>query len=178
MNILQRFLYLFRTLPISIHMPDLKLLQRKISNFIWMNKIPRVNAHTVHAPKLQGGLGLSYLVKYFHATQLAQLTHFLSHLPQPSWMKIESSLYPSKPISHLLWLQNKNSPPIMCPTLFFFFSLWDRLSKAHQCISPHVPLAPLTGNPSFASGLNPLVFLGGRIKVYYELLIFMTIEVF
>lgn len=117
-----------------------------------------MNAHTLHAPKLNGGLGLLDLVKYFYATQLAQLIHFHSQTPQPLWMKIELSLYPTKPISHLMWLRNTNRPTIMCSTLFFSLSLWDRLSKSHKFISPHVPLAPLTCNPAFTPGFNPLVF--------------------
>lgn len=101
-----------------------------------MNKRPLVNAHTLHTPRLQGGLGLINCIKYFNATQLAQLISFHSLSPQPLWMKIESSLYPSKPINHLIWLQNKNRPPIMHPTLSFSLSSWDRLSKTQMYFSP------------------------------------------
>lgn len=155
MNILPRLLYLFRTLPIAINRHDLKVFQKKIMQFIWGNTRPRVNQQTLYAPRIKGGLGVPNLVRYFEAAQLAQLIRTHSGLPQPSWMKLESSPYPTKPISHLMWLHMKDRPIILCPTLSFSLSLWDRLQKPFTFRSPHAPLAPLTGNPEFTPGLNP-----------------------
>lgn len=108
---------MFRTLPIAIRMPDPKVLQNKIMKFIWGDKRPRVNRRTLYTPKLRGGLEAPDLAKYFEAAQLAQLIRFHSLQAQPSWMKIELSSHPTKPISHMMWLHirdyNYNVPHII-----------------------------------------------------------------
>lgn len=131
MNLLPRLLYLFRILPISICMPELRKFQNKVLKFIWGNKRPWVNKRTLYAPKLKGGLGVPDLAKYYHAAQLVQIIHFYSGSPQPIWMKLESSLHLTKPISHLMWLKSKVRQVMLWPTLSFSLHLWDRLTKPY-----------------------------------------------
>lgn len=155
MNLLPRLVYLFRTLPISICMPDLPRFQNKVLRFIWGNKRPRVNKRTLYMPKLRGVPGVPDLAKYYRGAQLAQLIQVHSSSPPPTWMKLESSLHPTKPNSHLMWLQPKDRPVMMCPTFSFSLHLWERLAKPHGFKSPHTPMAPLVHNPAFTAGLHP-----------------------
>lgn len=57
-----------------------------------------------------------------------------------------------------MWLQPKDRPVMMCPTLSFSLHLWDRLVKSYGFKSPHTPMAPLVLNPTFTSGLHPHTF--------------------
>lgn len=159
MTVLPKVLYLFRTLPIAVVRNDLQKFQKKLLDFVWGYRRPRVNRRTLYTPKQMGGLGMPDLLKYYQAAQMSQLIKFHTRQPRPLWMSIESSLYPDREISQLMWLKAKDRPAMMCPSLSFSLNLWDRLSTAYGFRSQHNPLAPLFGNTLFTPGLQPRNFL-------------------
>lgn len=73
-----------------ISIPDLRLFQRKMIQFIWGDKRPRVNKCTLFAPKTRGGLGAPDLIKYYYAAQISHLIRYHSQEPHPIWMQLES----------------------------------------------------------------------------------------
>ena len=158
MNVLPRLFYFFRTLPVSLPHNDLKQFKHKVLQFIWGDKRPRVNRSTLYTPRRKGGLGLLYLLKYFYAAQVAQLSRFHSQRQQAIWMIMESRSCRPSPISHLMWLPTNERPAILCPTLSLSLDIWDRLSRTHKFRSPHTPLAPFLQNKTFTPGLTPQAF--------------------
>ena len=67
MNVLQRLLYLFQSIPVAVTQIQFDEWDKYISRFIWGGKRPRNMFETLQL--LKGGMALPNLKEYFHAAQ-------------------------------------------------------------------------------------------------------------
>ncbi len=89
MNILSRFLYLFKALPLYINETTFKGWDRMLLKFIWDNKKTRVKMKTLKLAKRHGGLALPSLHNYYKAAQIQTLRAWLMDDIQTKWKSIE-----------------------------------------------------------------------------------------
>lgn len=90
MAILPKILYLFRVLHISVPTYFLRIMQRKITTFVWGSSKRCLPTHTLYLPKLKGGLGFPNLSTYYHAAHLAQIPKYHVTTEIPLWVALES----------------------------------------------------------------------------------------
>ena len=81
MNVLPRLLYLFQSLPIEIPEKQFRLWDKIIPRFIWNGHRPRIKFETLLIGKDKGGLALTNLKGYFHATQFVGVRKYVSMWP-------------------------------------------------------------------------------------------------
>lgn len=91
MNILPRFLFLFKALPIYVSPSMFTFWDRMLIKFVWDNKKPRVKMKTLKLAKRNGGLGLPNLQNYYYAAQIQTLQIWLNDDMQAKWRSIERS---------------------------------------------------------------------------------------
>lgn len=149
MTILPKLLYLFQVLPISIPSYYLRLVQQRVSKFVWGPIKPRIPACTLFAPRTNGGLGLPNFASYYKAAHLASITKYHTIKEIPLWVLIEASECDPLSISNLLWLQPKDRRTLSNPITKYFVSLWDSLKTKNQLQSKHNPLLSFLKNPAF-----------------------------
>lgn len=99
MTILLKLLYLFETLPIPIPRAELRAMQASLINFIWASKHHRISKGILLAPKLNGGLAVPDILKYYWAVQLRRIPAWSSLPAYTIWMGIEK-----------LWLAGSHTP--------------------------------------------------------------------
>lgn len=91
MNILPKFVYLFRSVPLS---PPLgffsNMKKKKLTKFIWNNRRARLRLTLLYLPYDRGGLCLPNLQWYYWSAQLACATYWFSLQPKLPWVEIES----------------------------------------------------------------------------------------
>lgn len=159
MTILPKILYFFRTLPVQVPAFYLRLLQNRLLAFIWAHKRPRVSRSTLYAHRLQGGLGVPNVAKYYQAAQISQLSMLHATSDIPLWVLLEVPNCAPVPISALLWLPPKMRPPSASPLMIHSLKLWDSIRYSGKLMSPFLPLLPLLNNPMFPPGLEqPHIF--------------------
>ena len=149
MTILPKLLYLFRVLPIPVPAHFLRIVQRRVSSFVWGPSKPRIKPQILHLPKTAGGLGFPNFAKYYQAAQLAILTKYHAKQEAPIWVSIEA--IESDPIStsNLLWVTPKQRKHINNPITKHTLSLWDKVKNKHLLMSPLTPLLSFIKNPAF-----------------------------
>lgn len=65
MTILPKLMYIFETLPISIHRGELKPMQVTILHFIWAQKRHKISNIVLLASKSEGALAVQDILKYY-----------------------------------------------------------------------------------------------------------------
>lgn len=73
MNIPQKVLYIFQSLPLEAPEKQLQEWDRLISRYIWAGKKPRIRYKILQLSKEKGGLALPILKDYYKAAQLRPL---------------------------------------------------------------------------------------------------------
>ncbi|CAI9558365.1 unnamed protein product [Staurois parvus] len=154
MTVLPKLLYYFRTLPVRVPPHFLRLLQAKFMRFIWANKHPRVSRNTLFAHRLQGGLGVPNVTKYYQASQIVPLSMLHASSDVPLWVLLElPNCAPIQP-SALLWLPPALRPISLSPMLLHGLRVWDSVRYSSGLMSPFLPLLPIVNNPLFPPGLD------------------------
>lgn len=64
-TILPKLMYIFETLPISIHRGELKPMQVTILHFIWAQKRHKISNIVLLASKSEGALAVQDILKYY-----------------------------------------------------------------------------------------------------------------
>lgn len=72
-QILPRFLFLFKALPIYIESSMFKKWDSIITKFIWNSRKPRIKTKVLKLPKEMGGLNLPNLQAYYQASQVQSI---------------------------------------------------------------------------------------------------------
>lgn len=127
MNILPRYLYLFRFLPIFLPRSFFNAINSSISSFIWAGQHARANKSLLQRNRSLGGLGLPNLLgDYWAANTQMILLWFIA--PQRSWCQLEagscSSSLQSLACSTLpLSLPSSSCNPIGTNTLKIWFQI-------------------------------------------------------
>uniref|UniRef100_A0A667XYE7 Reverse transcriptase domain-containing protein n=1 Tax=Myripristis murdjan TaxID=586833 RepID=A0A667XYE7_9TELE len=89
MNILPRFLFLFKALPIYIVSNTFKQWDSIIMNFIWNGRKPRIKMKYLKLPKEMGGLDLPNLQAYYQAVQVRNVKIWMLESPHIKWREME-----------------------------------------------------------------------------------------
>uniref|UniRef100_A0A803KAU1 Reverse transcriptase domain-containing protein n=1 Tax=Xenopus tropicalis TaxID=8364 RepID=A0A803KAU1_XENTR len=158
MTLLPKLLYLFRLLPVNISERDLKSFEKQVMSFIWMAKKPRVNKSVLYRNRLEGGLGLPNLKKYYVAAQLAQIPTIHVQSAPPLWVDLENYLVKPHTAEALFWSPAPSRSTSMSLCLKHTLSLWDRYAPVYAWVSSYTPAAPIIGNPQFLPGLQAKAF--------------------
>lgn len=74
MNVLPKFLYLFRCLPIFLPKSFFHSIDKVILNFIWAGRIPRMSKALLQRPRDVGGLALPKLIYYYWTSNIQKIS--------------------------------------------------------------------------------------------------------
>ena len=149
MTLLPKLLYLYRVLPISIPAHYFRIIQRRVSSFVWGTSRPRIKPQILHRPKSAGGLGYPSFVNYYRAAQMATIVKYHAKQEAPLWVSIEAMECDPISISNLLWITPKQRKHITNPIMKHSLSLWDKIKNKHRLMSPSAPLLSFIKNPAF-----------------------------
>lgn len=155
MNLLPRLLYLFQTIPIQIPLTFFCTLKRLCRNFIWSSKQPRLNWHRLTYPKLQVGLHIPDIQKYYWVCHLSRIVDWHANSSNKDWVHIENAFTPI-PIKLLPWINKKKIPkgvtsnPLINSTLTNFKAA----CKLLKLKPTPGPMTPLENNPDFVPGVH------------------------
>uniref|UniRef100_A0A667ZGQ6 Reverse transcriptase domain-containing protein n=1 Tax=Myripristis murdjan TaxID=586833 RepID=A0A667ZGQ6_9TELE len=89
MNILPRFLFLFKALLIYIVSNTFKQWDSIIMNFIWNGRKTRIKMKYLKLPKEKGGLHLPNLQAYYQAAQVKNVKIWMLESPHIRWREME-----------------------------------------------------------------------------------------
>lgn len=149
MSLLPKLLYLYRVLPIAIPPYYHRTIQNRVFKYIWGPTKPRVARPVLLRHKLNGGLGITNFLHYYHAARLAQSILYHSKTETPLWVSLEAiDLHPIT-VTNLLWLPPAARGTITNPITQCTLKLWDRLRTPFKLVSPHSPLLSFLGHPLF-----------------------------
>ena len=149
MTILPKLLYLFRVLPSPIPAYFLRIIQNRMTTFIWGTSRPRIKAKILHLPKTQGGLGYPNFTNYYRAAQISTLAKYHAKKETPLWVAIEATECDPIPPANLLWILPKLRGKICNPIIKHSLSLWDSYKSKYSLVSPLNPLLSFYKNPTF-----------------------------
>ena len=90
MNVLPRYLYVFRCLPIFLPKSFFTVINDIISSFIWAGKRPRASRSLLYRDRSDGGLGLPNLIGYYWASNMHKILSWYTS-PQTSWCQSEAA---------------------------------------------------------------------------------------
>lgn len=144
-----------RVMCIRVPAYCLSLLQNRISFFIWAYKCPRFAHSSLFIHKLQGGLGVPNVAKYYLAAQISQLAMLNATQNIPLWVLLELPSCVPTPVSALLWLPHRPHPSPSRPLMLHSLQLWDSVHYSDNLISLFLPLLSLLNNPVFPWGHFP-----------------------
>lgn len=99
--------------------------------------------------RLQGGLGVLNIARYYLAVQIAPLAMFQATMDIPLWVLLEIPYCAPVPASGLLWLMPKMHPTSVNLLMAHSLILW----YSGRLMSPFLPLLPLLPNPMFPLGV-------------------------
>lgn len=161
MNLLPRLLYLFQAISIQLPLTFFSTYKKICRLFIWSSKPPRLNRNRLTIPKLQGGLHIPDIQKYYWVCHLSRIVDWHVHSNNKDWVHIENVFSPI-PLQHLPWINPNKIPkviklhPLINTTLLNFKAA----CKPLQLRPTPGPMTPLEDNPDFEPGLslhNPTV---------------------
>ncbi len=89
MNVLPKFLYMFRCLPIFLPKSFFRSIDKAIMNFIWAGKIPRISKDFLQRPRTKGGLALPKLIYYYWVTNIQKISFWIN-APETDWCILEA----------------------------------------------------------------------------------------
>ena len=166
MNILPKFLYLFQTLPVSVHNNFFKKLQKLISSFIWKRKVPRIKIKTLYNTPRHGGLKLPNFKIYYWAAQSRALWVWQSELANPpAWKQIEQCHTSGVPLAGIPYiksyhtLRNGTDNPIIRHTA----RIWSEIQTHIKSVIVLHRNNPFHANPVLPSALRDAI-----TKKWYE----------
>ncbi len=90
MNIIPKFLYLFRSIPLPPPSGFFPNMNTKFTKCIWKKRRARLRLTLLYLPYERGGLRLPNLQWYYWSAQLANATYWFSLQPQLPWVQVES----------------------------------------------------------------------------------------
>lgn len=91
MAILPKFLFRFRTIPITPPKTFFKEVNSIISLFIWSNKASRLKRKLLYYPRAEGGLKLPNLQLYQVAAQAFYIDRIINKTNEDPWIDIENN---------------------------------------------------------------------------------------
>lgn len=156
MTWLPKLLYHFRVLPIPIGSHILRSLQQKINAFIWNYRKPSMAAWVSYRTRLEGGLGIPNIQRYYQAAQLAALPKDHTVKEVPLWVGIEPYGITPLRVQNFLWLPKTDRKTLANPVTRHYMDIWDKLRLKGNIQSPHNPLLLVLHNPSFPPGIDNL----------------------
>uniref|UniRef100_A0A803JGN5 Reverse transcriptase zinc-binding domain-containing protein n=1 Tax=Xenopus tropicalis TaxID=8364 RepID=A0A803JGN5_XENTR len=152
---LPRLLYHFETLPVKVPPPVLKMIQKKITKFIWGSKKHRISHKILSTPISCGGLGAPDIHKYYLASHLRQAAAWSDRVHCGKWVTIENDTVQPYTIPSLLW--NTTIPSEINEKLLnsikMTLTIWKQAKSHHNFIQKPYRLTPIFGNPSFPPGV-------------------------
>lgn len=98
-----KFLYLFRSLPVTPSIWDFKKWQALLNDFIWAKKMHRIAFSTLRRKAKKGGFGIPDLYLYHAVSNLVTTVQILTATCSLPWMEIEWGAIPLHRIKTLLW---------------------------------------------------------------------------
>ena len=144
-------------LPVQVPSHILRIHQRKIMQFIWGTKRPRIKRQVLFARRINGGLSVPNLQAYYTAAGIAPLSRLHEKQQMPLWATFDLVDSHPIPLASLPWLPRAHRPPSIGPCLAHSLRLWDSVKYSAGLISPHLPLLCFLHNPLFPPGRdNPL----------------------
>ena len=90
MNVLPKFLYLFRCVPLYLPKSYFKSIDKAFLSFIWDGRNPRVRLELLQRSRLQGGLALPNLCHYYWAANIQKILYWLQD-PVADWCQLEAT---------------------------------------------------------------------------------------
>lgn len=102
MFIIPQILYLFWSLLLPIAKHHLHLLMKTIKLYTWKGKRAHCSHSTLSQSTWSGGAGFPDIVKYYWATQMDQLKHWLLRTETPRWVDLEMAMLGNKDLFSLL----------------------------------------------------------------------------
>ena len=148
MNVLPRFLFLFKTLPLYISPMIFKCWDRMLLKFIWDDKKPRVKMKTLKLGKARGGLALPDLQDYYYASQIQTIRMLLNDDRPIQWRSIELSM--CKGLGKLQPFLGKT--PKQTPNNTWYgntIKAWNKVKKDHGIQGEMFALREIAGDPYF-----------------------------
>lgn len=159
MNVLPRFLFLFQSLPIIVPQSTFRMLEKRISKFIWQNKRPRVRLKVLMSSKQKGGLGLPNLKLYYWAAQLRAMVAWIAR-GEMGWVSIEQSSLPGIALDTLPFLSQQSQKKIKVKNMYTKYTLkvWNTIQRHLKGKASLSRAMPIVGNIEFLPSLVDIVF--------------------
>lgn len=156
MDLLPRWLYLFRALPIAVPRALFLSLRSAVMRYVWANSPPRIRFDVWMLPKCEGELGLSNFEIYQRAAQLSRIMDWLHDSGGKNW-RIGCSLYHFSP-SHGFDQRIELQLTVLCTFHLSDMGLFCVNDEAYLLCGTNVSD---NGEPSFSAGegstyLSPL----------------------
>lgn len=129
MSWLPKILYYFRVLLIPVKSHVLRSLQRGIIVFIWSDCRPRLAARVTYRSRMEGGLWIPDIQRYYQASQLTLLPKFYATEEVPLWVELEASEVLPPRVYNLLWLPREDRNTISNPLTQHSLGIWDEARR-------------------------------------------------
>lgn len=153
MNILLKFLFLFRTVPILIWKSFFTSIDKTISNFLWNKKSPRIRKAYLQHPKWGGGMGLPHFQSYYWSCHIHALSFWVQcdkHTEVPIWVQMEwNSCYFSSLSTLLsspmpLSLQYVKNNPVVTHSLKIWSTIRTNYGWQNRSLFTRLPQSPFS----------------------------------
>lgn len=149
-NILPRFLFLFRCLPIFLTKRFFTKLDRLISDFIWAGKSQRARKTILQSNNKEGGLSLPNFLFYYWATNIQNM--LLGRSPSDFvWCLMEAQSCHGTSLPSLLCAPAASSSPSKYSSNSIVISslrIWNQFRQHFKLTSPS-PHSPICNNHLF-----------------------------
>lgn len=122
--------------------------------FIWANKRPRISKANLFTHRLQGGLGVPQVTKYYLAAQISQLSLLHASSNVPLWVLLELPNCAPLLMQALFWLPQKLWPTSLIPLMLHSLKLWNSVDTRAPLCPPSCLCCPLQITHCSSPGLD------------------------
>ena len=153
MNVMPRFLFLFRCIPLFLPKHAFKSLDQTITSFLWGGKTPRVKKSLLEKCTFEGGLALPNSLLYYWSAHIHKLTYWLQST-QLLWCKLETQSCVSSSLPALLTSSLPISPSSFTknPLVLSTLKIWIQFRRHFNVLFAST-LMPLMDNYLFPPSL-------------------------
>ncbi|XP_014833189.1 PREDICTED: uncharacterized protein LOC106910967 [Poecilia mexicana] len=158
MNILPRFMYLFQSIPMFLPKSFFRLIDKRLSSFMWSNKHPRISRRFLQRQREVGGLALPNLLYYYWAANLQKVVCLLQQ-PDVDWCQLELNACRPSSLSALIISKLPLSPKqhSSCPVVISTLKIWSQF-RQHFNMTNFSIYSPICDNHVFLPSMLDPVF--------------------
>lgn len=151
MNILPRLLFLFQSLPVMISGSTFKMLDKRMSKFLWQNKKARIKYKTLLAPQNKGGLNLPNLRNYYWAAQLRALILWITKDKDAIWVEMEQRACPTMSLESLPFVTRSMQKKLKIKNELIIetMKIWSTIQKKLNISNSVSKATKIAKNPDF-----------------------------